>query len=710
MSAAAEQMLETPKDAARRLSAPALRDGYKPEALHAYVDERGAPLHWRIRLRNPTTLEKWIRPMRANGTGFEIGEPKYASGKPLYNLSEIARKLDEVVFVVEGEWAVDHLARRGVLATTSGGADSAGAADWSPLAGRDVVVWPDNDEPGQRYAEAVCERLRALGCMVRTLDVAALDLPAKGDCVDWLTTHSSTTPKDVLALPFVSATVGVYSEVQWPEPLPLPADLLPVPAFPADLLPDRLRPWVSDIAERVQCAPEFVAVPAMVSLGSLIGRRVGIRPQALTDWTEIPNLWGCIVGRPGVLKSPAMTAALAPLERLAARAREEHAKRSAQDAAEAEARDLRAALAKAEAKKRLTRDRGADVSDLLTPQEAIATPPARRYSTNDTSYQALAELLIQNPNGLLVVRDELVSLLAALDAEENAEARGFYLTGWNGNQGYTVDRIDRGLGRHVEAVTLGMIGGTQPGRLASYINAANRGGAGDDGLIQRFGLLVWPDLGGEWRNVDRRPDHQAKRDAFEVFARLDGLTPEAIGAEQDTDHMGEPTGTPFLRFAPDALEEFTSWRTALECVTLRGGDTPPALESHFAKYRKHIPVLALICHLADGGTGAVSLEATLRAIAWAEYLEPHARRAYGSGPVAAVQAARLILKRIRDRALPDAFTARDVYRPQWSGLTDRDTVREALLLLEDHAYLVSERLSTGGAPTIVYSVNPRGST
>jgi putative DNA primase/helicase len=490
-------------------------------------------------------------------------------------------------------------------------------------------------------------------------------------------------------------------------PIPLPEGLRSVPAFPDELLPERLRPWIADIAERVQCAPEFVAVPAMVALGSLIGRRVGIRPQARTDWTETPNLWGCIVGRPGVLKSPAMNAALVPLERLAARARAEHAERAAQDAAEAEARELRAALAKADAKKRLTRDRGADVSDLLTPQEIIATPPARRYSTNDTSYQALAELLMQNPNGLLVVRDELVSLLAALDAEENAEARGFYLTGWNGNQGYTVDRIGRGLGRHVEAVTLSLIGGTQPGKLASYINAANRGGAGDDGLIQRFGLLVWPDLGGEWRNVDRWPDHQAKRDAIDVFERLDGLSADAIGAEQDTDHAGEPTGTPFLRFAPDALEEFTAWRTELERTTLRGGDTPPALESHFAKYRKHVPALALICHLADGGTGPVSLTATVRAIAWAEYLDPHARRAYGSGTAQAAQAARAILKRIRTRALPDTFTARDVYRPQWSGLTDRDTVRKALLLLEDHGYVASVRQATAGAPATVYTVNPR---
>jgi len=40
---------------------------------------------------------------------------------------------------------------------------------------------------------------------------------------------------------------------------------------------------------------------------------VGIRPQALTDWTEVANMWALIVGRPGLMKSPAMKEALAPI-------------------------------------------------------------------------------------------------------------------------------------------------------------------------------------------------------------------------------------------------------------------------------------------------------------------------------------------------------------------------------------------------------------
>lgn len=490
-------------------------------------------------------------------------------------------------------------------------------------------------------------------------------------------------------------------------PVPLPEELLPVPTFPEVLLPERLRPWVMDIAERVQCAPEFVAVPAMVALGSLIGRRVGIRPQARTDWTEIPNLWGCIVGRPGVLKSPAMTAALAPLERLAASARREHATRTAQDKVQDEANALRATVAREAARRRLKHDSQADVSDLLMGQDEVTPSHVRRYSTNDTSYQALAELLIQNPNGLLVVRDELVSLLASLGAEDRAEERGFYLTGWNGNQSYTVDRIERGLNRHVEAVTISLIGSTQPGRLAAYIDAAHRGGAGDDGLIQRFGMLVWPDTADDWRNVDRWPDHQAQREAFAVFERLDRLEPEHIGAERDPDESAVSNKTPFLRFAPAALEAFTDWRMQLEQQVLRSGDVASALESHFAKYRKLIPGLALISHLADGHSGPVNLDATLRALAWARYLASHARRAYASKPTEPLRAAVRVLKHIRSQDLTDGFTRRDVYRPQWSGLTDRRLVGEALLLLEEHGYLSRERLPTGGAPLVVHRINPR---
>jgi putative DNA primase/helicase len=74
-------------------------------------------------------------------------------------------------------------------------------------------------------------------------------------------------------------------------------------------------------------------------------------------------------------------------------------------------------------------------------------------------------------------------------------------------------------------VCLALLGGIQPGKLQAYIRDAVSGGAGDDGLLQRFGLLVWPDVDREWRRVDRWPDTEAKHQAFETFQRLDALAP-----------------------------------------------------------------------------------------------------------------------------------------------------------------------------------------
>ena len=102
----------------------------------------------------------------------------------------------------------------------------------------------------------------------------------------------------------------------WPEPKPLPTGLLPVEPYRSEFMPAALAPWVDDISERLQCPADYVAVASVVALGSVIGRRIGIKPQARTDWLEVPNLWGCFIGRPGMLKSPAMMAALKPIHRL----------------------------------------------------------------------------------------------------------------------------------------------------------------------------------------------------------------------------------------------------------------------------------------------------------------------------------------------------------------------------------------------------------
>ena len=76
------------------------------------------------------------------------------------------------------------------------------------------------------------------------------------------------------------------------------------------------------------------------------------------------------------------------------------------------------------ARKALAKLPAADVSDFLDTEEPEA-PTLRRYIANDSTAAALGELHRQNHNGLLVFREELVSLLKSLDREDNAERGGF---------------------------------------------------------------------------------------------------------------------------------------------------------------------------------------------------------------------------------------------------------------------------------------------
>jgi putative DNA primase/helicase len=487
--------------------------------------------------------------------------------------------------------------------------------------------------------------------------------------------------------------------------MPLPDGMPPVAQFDFNLFPGTLRDWAKDIVERIQCPPDFVVVVIMAALAAVIGRKIGVRPQEFTDWTVICNMWAFLIGRPGVLKSPAMEAALAPLKRLAALAVERFQVEITEFENTKIVEKLRVEAAEKAARAALKKDPGADLSRILRIEKTEA-PILARYIANDTTAAALGELHRQNPNGLLVFRDELVSLLKMLDREDNAEARGFYLTGWNGDSAYTFDRITRGFHLNIPAVCLSLVGSTQPGRIAQYVKAAVNGGVGDDGFLQRFGLLVWPDVSGVWRDVDRWPDSRASQQAHRVFERLDRFDPLSVGAIQDTGANGRPEGIPYLRFDPAGLGLFREWRQELE-ARLRFDEVHSALESHLSKYRKLVPGLALIIHLANGEVGSVGRPAVLRALAWAEYLETHAKRLYASVTAPDAATARAILKKISSGALPSAFTIREVWRPQWTGLTDLDHIKSGINMLTERDWLIEVRKDTGGRPTFEYRITPR---
>lgn len=484
----------------------------------------------------------------------------------------------------------------------------------------------------------------------------------------------------------------------WTDPKPLPSELLPVAHFEPAFLPVEVADWVMDIADRMQCPPDFVAVSVMVALAATIGRQVAIRPKRADGWTEYANLWGLVIGRPGVMKSPAMGEALKPLKALEKKAFESYVTELDAFRAAFDDFELRTAAAKKAKSEQLKANPDAELvgSTLKAPIE----PKPKRFIVTDSTYEALGEIIGSNPNGVLVHRDEIMSLLKMLDRDENIAARGFFLSGWTGSEGYTFDRIGRS-GARIDAVCLSLLGSTQPGRATAYIAPALRGGAADDGMVQRFSLTVWPDVSPDWKYVERSLNIDARNRAFRVFERLADLSHTNFGATFDA-----IDDCVYLTFDDPASAIFADWLTGLEQL-IRSGDLHPALESHFAKYRKLVPTLALINHLADGATGPVGPVALNRAIAFSRYLESHARRLYGAGLRQEVVTAQAILSRIRKGELPDGFTARDILQNDWAKLTDREQVNAGLALLFDHDWLADRTVQTGGRPRTEYHINPK---
>lgn len=347
-------------------------------------------------------------------------------------------------------------------------------------------------------------------------------------------------------------------------------------------------------------------------------------------------------------------------------------------------------------------DASIDLGDIAPPD----MPIPRTYWTSDATAERLGELLAENPTGLLVERDELSSLLVTLEDERNATARGLYLSGWSGNEGYRFDRIMRGT-TMLPKFAVSVVGGIQPGPLARYVRGAFSGERAD-GLLQRFQLIVWPDPEG-FEYVDRWPDGEARKTATALFERADAFDPEAIGSHDD--YGNNP---PFIRLSEEAQGLFVDWYSVFmrerRVVESDGSESAP-IAAHFGKYPGLVGKLALILHVADDpASREVSERTLLKALAWVDYLSHHARRVYHAVEHPETGAAELLLSRLRRGELPESFKAWEIARKNWHGLSAVESVKKACRLLFEYGWLIELDAggATGGRPADpVYAVSPK---
>lgn len=490
----------------------------------------------------------------------------------------------------------------------------------------------------------------------------------------------------------VLSSLERYQEEPWSELRELP-ELAIAPELTPDLLPESIRDWCLDIAERMQVSLEFTAGPAIVMLASLIGRKVVLSPKCNDDWVVTPNIWGLLLAPPGSMKSPAISAVLKMMNKLATKARERYLeeikqKENEEVIAKTEIEALKDALKIAikQGKQAQIDEKKQQLSLALKNYENKHVIKEKRYMTNDPTIEKLLTIIQDNPQGLLLYRDELSGWLETMYKSGREGDREFYLESWNGDNPYSTDRIGRGR-TLVDGLCLSVLGGLQPTKFGSYVASVSKGGKSDDGLLQRLQILLFPEKRKNWKNIDRKPNFEAGLIVEKIVEKLDEI-PNPVQNNGETNRLK-------LHYSESAQVIADAWREALEMRLCRR-EISPIFEAHLSKYRSLMPSLALVFSLVNsiGSTGntpnEVDDESVRLAIKWCAFLEEHALKAYGEFLEPELGAARILLGKIKSGVIRDFDRCRDLYRRGWKGLGTTESFESAIETLKGYGWVRTE--------------------
>lgn len=286
-------------------------------ALWRYADAQNRTLGYVARFETPEG--KVILPLCFGQYG--TGRPQWVwkalpEPRPLYNLPSLtAASGDAPVLLVEGEKTADAaqvLFPHCAVLTWGGGAKAVGKADWSPLTGRSVIIWPDNDEPGFKAALEIVTLLRSDTASIRVVQPPA-NFPEKWDVADpapegfdpHAALQDALTVEDFCrSVPSRMGGLATAIQVDTPPPANVPdTDALTLkewPRFSWDACPGLLGDFVRLATRNSEADPAAVCITALVRFGAEVysyGGRSGLGPHFYIGETiHPPRLFAVICG------------------------------------------------------------------------------------------------------------------------------------------------------------------------------------------------------------------------------------------------------------------------------------------------------------------------------------------------------------------------------------------------------------------------------
>jgi len=361
----------------------------------------------------------------------------------------------------------------------------------------------------------------------------------------------------------------------------------PVLPFPIDVFPPPLRQYVEETAESMGVPPDFIAVPMLSFLGAAIGttRQIEIRPE----WNEYPTVWTSVVGNSGVAKSPGLKRAADPTFEYQRRLDKEYKREYA-------------------AFKRAKKER---------PDREITPPQMMQVFTTDSTVEALADILLQNPTGIVLYQDELAGWVRQFNQYKGKSGadRQNWSSIWNSSP-VMINRRSRKQPLHLERPFVCVTGAIPPDVLPDLADERGR----EDGFIQRI-LFSYPEAKAQpWSDAELDPGNiKAYRDVVE---KLFALREESLFDGQ----------THSRKFSRQGLETFKKFYNGL-VEEMNDDDFPYELRAAWAKMKSYCARLALILHIVQLATDSarqqnVTSASVEKAIRLIEYFKSHTRKVY----------------------------------------------------------------------------------
>jgi hypothetical protein len=364
------------------------------------------------------------------------------------------------------------------------------------------------------------------------------------------------------------------------DPTDLWAEERDPPDLPEGILPEALERWARDEAKRIGTSLGASGLAGIVVCSAALSSRFRVQvKQKNTDHTERPILWGTFVGAVSARKSPIFKSMMKALESI-----EQENDQANQEALQ-------------QFEKEHNRWKKAK-----EPTPEPKRPRLRRLVVQDATTEKLAEILVDNPDGLICAMDELSQWAANMDAYKQGKAVSRDQTFWldaKGGVPFRVDRIARGS-INVPNTAICVIGGIQPNVIKRLAKSW-----GDNGLMQRFMIVNLPasDIG-----LDAEPDEIAQRTMYEAVRR--------IHSQQPTEYFDT------FKFPPEA--DLVRQRMVNFSRSKRALDIPEPLIGWVDKIEGEWARLACVLHCiewaaADEETrsqmqlGVISLQAAERA-------------------------------------------------------------------------------------------------